>query len=184
MSRIGAKPIAIPESSKVEIKDHTIRVSGPKGTLIREIHPRIKVEIDEAKRAIVVRRLSDASTDKALHGLTRSLIAGMVKGVTEGYEKRIEVVGVGYNARIQGRDIVLQIGFTHPVKVTIPEGLQAETPGPTLIVIKGADKQLVGQFAANLRAIKPANPYTLKGIKYYDEVIRRKAGKTFVSGGG
>lgn len=197
MSRIGKKPISIPDGVKVSIteteipssfteavpkKGYRITVVGPKGTLERVIPPPIKVRIDKETKRIFLECHYETSQDKALHGLMRSLVNNMTIGVSQGYEKRLEIIGVGYNAKLQGQELILQVGFTHPIKIIIPQGITVNLPNPNLIIVTGVDKQLVGEFAAKIRAIRPADPYTLKGIKYSDEIIRRKAGKTFVSG--
>lgn len=183
MSRIGKIPIDLPAGVKVVQQGGELHFDGPQGKLSRRIHPEITVELDEKERKLHVKRPTDSRRHKMLHGTMRSLLAGCVQGVTKKFRRVLEVSGVGYNARIEGRTrLVIQLGLTHPVELKIPEGLQVECPSPVQIVVQGADKQLVGQFAANIRAKKPPDPYKVKGIKYADEVIRRKAGKTFVSG--
>lgn len=184
MSRIGKKPIPIPDNVKVSINNHRLFAEGPKGKLTQEFHPSMTVEYDEKKRLIYVKRLSDDKQQKALHGLTRSLIANVISGVISGFSKKLEINGVGYSVKVQGRDVVLQLGFSHPVNLKIPEGLEAEEvskTNPGRLTIKGTNKQLVGQFAAFIRDIRPAEPYKGKGIKYEGEVIRRKAGKAFAA---
>jgi large subunit ribosomal protein L6 len=182
MSRLGRKPIAIPDGVKVNIQDRVVQVEGPKGKAALRLTPAVDVAVDAARKRVVVSRHGDLREDRMMHGTTRSHIAGMMLGVSHPYEKRLEIVGVGYNAKMQGKDLLIQIGFTHPVLVQIPEGLTVSCPSPTQIAVNGVDKHQVGQFAAEIRAIRPPEPYNLKGIKYLDEVIRRKAGKTFVSG--
>lgn len=182
MSRIGKQPVVVPEGVKVTITDHTICVEGPKGQLTWTHHPDMRLVYEEADRCIVVRRPSDAKFHKALHGLTRSLIANMVAGVTTGFEKRLEIQGIGYNARVDGGHLVLQVGFCHPVILDPPEGIEVGVPAATQIVIRGADKQKVGQFAAEVRRVRPPEPYKGKGIRYEGEYVRRKVGKAFVSG--
>jgi large subunit ribosomal protein L6 len=182
MSRLGRKPVAIPDGVKVAVQDRLVKVEGPKGKAAWPFHPAITVTVDAAKKQVTVTRSDDLREHRALHGLTRSTIAGMVAGVVTPYVKRLEIVGVGYNAKMQGKDLILLLGFSHPVKVPVPEGLTVTCPGPTLIEVTGCDKHQVGQFAANVRFLRPPEPYNLKGIKYADEVVRRKAGKTFVSG--
>jgi large subunit ribosomal protein L6 len=182
MSRIGKKPIDIPEGVKVQKVDKRVDVEGPLGKLSQQIVGDIDVEINLAQKKIFVRCNSDHKRDRALWGLTRTLIANMIEGVTKGYEKILEISGVGYNAKIQGKQIVMQLGFSHPVIVDIPEGLTVSCPNPVTISIKGIDKQAVGNFAAFVRSKKVVEPYNLKGIKYRGEVVKRKAGKTFVSG--
>lgn len=182
MSRIGKKAIKIPDGVQITLSDHKICVTGPKGTIEKPIIPPAKVQIDENNKQIRVECSYQTKQDKAVHGLVRSLVNNMIIGVTKGYQKRLEIIGVGYNAKLQENDLIIQIGFTHPVKISYPKSLSLTTPNPNLIIIEGVDKELVGQFAVTIRTIKPSNPYTLKGIKYADEIIRRKAGKTFVSG--
>ncbi|MBI1849705.1 MAG: 50S ribosomal protein L6 [Planctomycetes bacterium] len=182
MSRIGKRPVDIPGGVKVAVAGQTVSVQGPNGNLSQEVHRAIKVKVDGGANKIVVERSSDTKQDKALHGLTRALIANMVVGVTAGYEKKLDIIGVGYNAKLQGKELRLQVGFANPVIMPIPEGIKADLPNPTNIVLKSADKQLIGQFAAEIRRVRPPEPYNSKGIKYTDEVVRRKAGKTFVSG--
>lgn len=174
MSRIGRKPIDIPANTKVEIKDSTITVKGPKGQLCRRIHPRMKVHLDNQ---IKVSRPSDSEQDRSLHGLTRNLIFNMVKGVNEGFGKELEIRGVGFRAQIQGQVLNLQLGFSHPIIFTIPEDITVEVPKPTQIIVKGIDKEKVGESAAKIRAFYRPEPYKGKGIRYKDEYVRHKAGK-------
>ena len=182
MSRVGRKPVALPDKVEVKLDTGGVRVKGPLGELVQGIPDGVSLEV--ADNEIRVARASDAKHHRALHGLMRSLVQNMVQGVSAGYEKKLKIVGVGYNARVQGTDLTMQIGFAHPVIMPIPEGLSLETPSATDIVIKGVDKQLVGQFAANIRRVRPPEPYNGKGIRYEDEHVRRKAGKAFVGGGG
>ena len=178
MSRIGKLPIAIPAGVEVTIDGSTVTVKGPKGELSRTVHSNITVEKDGD--TIVVTRPNDNKQNRSLHGLTRSLIANMVQGVHEGYSKDLEINGIGYRAQMQGKDLVMNIGYSHPVTMTAPEGIEIEVLSPTSpakLRISGADKQKVGQFAANVREKRPPEPYKGKGIKYADEVIRRKEGK-------
>ena len=182
MSRIGKKPVPVPGGVKVAVTGQTIDVEGPKGKLQWSAHPDMKIEYDPSANELRVARPSDVGEHRALHGLTRSLIANMVRGVSEGFEKKLEIVGVGYNARVQGSDLVLNVGYSHPVTLSPPEGVAVEAPAPTQIVIRGADKQRVGQFAAEVRKVRKPEPYKGKGIRYEDEQIRRKAGKSFSSG--
>ncbi|MCR4403418.1 MAG: 50S ribosomal protein L6 [Firmicutes bacterium] len=175
MSRIGKMPIPVPKGVEVEISGNTVVVKGPKGKLQRDVSRDVKVSLQGDK--IVVERPSDDKQHRALHGLTRTLVANMVKGVTEGYEKSLVIAGTGYKAAKQGRKLVLSMGFSHPVEVEPVEGLEIEVPLPTKIVVKGIDKELVGQTAANIRAVRPPEPYKGKGIMYEGEHIRRKAGK-------
>lgn len=175
MSRIGRQPVKIPPGVEVAIEGSTVRVKGPKGELVQSFHPDMKIE--RVDGAIVVRRPSDEKHHKALHGLTRALIANMVVGVTQGYEKALELRGVGYRAAKQGRALVLTVGFSHPVTVEPLPGVEIDVPAPNRIVVRGLDKQAVGEVAARIRKVKPAEPYLGKGIAYEGERIRRKAGK-------
>lgn len=173
MSRIGIKPIAVPAGVEVNINGKDISVKGPKGNLAITLMDTVDVEFKDS--ILTVTRASDA--DKAAHGLTRSLIANMVTGVTEGFEKKLEINGVGYRAAKQGNKLNLTVGYSHPVEVFDTEDVKIEVPDQSTIIIKGADKQLVGQMAADIRKIRPPEPYKGKGIKYADEHIRRKEGK-------
>ena len=175
MSRIGRNPIAIPAGVEVKVDGSTVTVKGPKGTLTKTVHSNMKVELDGA--VVKVTRPDDSNLNKSLHGLTRTLIANMVEGVEKGYTKELEVNGVGYRVSVQGKDLVLNIGFSHQVIMPAPEGITVEAPSPNKIVISGPDKQMVGQFAAEVREKRPPEPYKGKGIKYADEHIRRKEGK-------
>lgn len=176
MSRIGKKIIAVPNGVKVEVKGRHVAVQGPKGKLDLEIHPRVKVSVDQSQ--VKVERPTNIRTDRALHGLTRSLIQNMVVGVTEGYKKELEIEGVGYKAQVKGKALSLWLGFTHPIEYQIPEGVQMVCPAPTKVVITGLDKQKVGQAAADIRGFRKPEPYKGKGIRYVGEQIRRKQGKT------
>ena len=175
MSRIGKLPIAIPKGVTVSLEDHTIRVKGPKGELTRKIAPAMAVAVEG--ETIKVTRPSDEQQHKALHGLTRTLLANMVEGVTKGYQKQLEISGVGYKAEVRPFGLQLALGFSHPVQYRAPAGIKLTTPQPTQIIIDGADKEVVGQVAAELRNPRPPEPYKGKGIKYAGEQIRRKAGK-------
>lgn len=175
MSRIGRQPIAVPAGVDVKIDGSTVTVKGPKGTLTRTVHNNMHVEM--ADGAIVVIRPDDSNLNKSLHGLTRTLLHNMVVGVTEGFKKELEVNGVGYRVAKQGKDLVMNIGFSHQVTMPEPEGITIEVPAPNKIIISGADKQKVGQFAAEVREKRPPEPYKGKGIKYAEEHIRRKEGK-------
>ena len=175
MSRIGRNPIAVPAGVEVKVDGSTVTVKGPKGTLTKTVHSNMKVELDGA--VVKVTRPDDSNLNKSLHGLTRTLIANMVEGVEKGYSKELEVNGVGYRVSVQGKDLVLNIGFSHQVIMPAPEGITVEAPSPNKIVISGPDKQMVGQFAAEVREKRPPEPYKGKGIKYVDEHIRRKEGK-------
>ena len=177
MSRIGRKPIAIPAGVEVSVDAaNVVTVKGPKGTLSQKINPIISVEINGAE--VIVTRPNDDKEARSLHGLSRTLINNMVVGVTEGYKKELEVNGVGYRVQKQGDTLVMNLGYSHQVFVKEIPGITIEAPGPNQIIISGADKQLVGQFAAEVREKRPPEPYKGKGIKYTDEVIRRKEGKT------
>lgn len=175
MSRIGNKPIAIPAGVSVTVDGSTVSVKGAKGELTRDVHSNMTVAVEDNN--IVVTRPDDTKTNKALHGLTRSLIANMVIGVSEGYKKELEVNGVGYRASVEGTTLVLNIGYSHQVKMSAPEGVKVEVPSANKIIVSGPDKQMVGQFAAEIRMKRPPEPYKGKGIKYVDEFIRRKEGK-------
>lgn len=176
MSRIGNQPIAIPSGVDITLDGHTLTVKGPKGTLSHKLPESMQVEIaaDEVK----VARPSDDKEHKSLHGLTRSLINNMVIGVTEGYSKTLEIVGVGYRAAMKGKNLNLTLGFSHPVVMEPPAGIEFETPEPTKIIVKGADKEVVGQVAAEIRDWRKPEPYKGKGVRYEGEHVRRKAGKT------
>ena len=177
MSRIGKMPIAIPAGVTVEIAENNkVTVKGPKGTLERVLPSEMDIKMEGSE--IVVSRPNDLKKMKSLHGLTRTLINKMVIGVTEGYEKKLEVNGVGYRAQKQGKKLVLSLGYSHPVEMEDPEGLETVLDGQNIIVVKGIDKEKVGQYAAEIRAKRAPEPYKGKGIKYADEVIRRKVGKT------
>ena len=176
MSRIGRMPIAIPAGVTVTLDGNVITVKGAKETLTREIHPNMHVAVENNE--IIVTRPNDDKQNRALHGLTRSLIHNMVVGVTEGFKKELEVNGVGYRVAKQGKDLVMNLGFSHQVTMSEIPGITIEVPGPNKIIISGPDKQKVGQFAAEVREKRPPEPYKGKGIKYADEHIRRKEGKT------
>ncbi|GAG52029.1 unnamed protein product [marine sediment metagenome] len=171
----------MPAGVTVSIKGSLVSVKGNLGSLDYDVPEPLTVEMKDAQ--VVVAAPSDAKEHRAIHGLARSLIANAVKGVREGFEKQLEIVGVGYNAKAEGRKITLRIGFCHPVVVSIPEGVEVETPEPTKIVLKGCDKQVVGETAAKIRKIRPPEPYKGKGIRYVGEHVRRKAGKSFVAVG-
>ena len=185
MSRIGKQPVKIPNDVKVSIAGNTVNIEGPKGKLSQVFHPDIVVEYKQQGNQILVKRPSDDKYHKALHGLTRSLIANMISGVAKGYSKNLEIVGLGYNAKVQGKDLVLLLGYTHPMHLEIPKGIKVDVTNPTnpaKLTVSGPDKQMVGQFSAVIRGKKPPEPYKGMGIKYADEVIRRKAGKALSSG--
>ena len=175
MSRIGKQPIEIPGGVSVEVAGDTVKVNGPGGKLEQKINTDMKVTVADGE--VKVERPSDEREHRALHGLTRSLIANMVEGVTKGYQKNLEIQGVGYRAALQGKDLELQLGFSHPVPFPAPEGIEFEVPAPNRISIKGIDKQLVGETAARIRRIRKPEPYKGKGIRYEGEYVRKKAGK-------
>jgi large subunit ribosomal protein L6 len=175
MSRIGKKPIGIDSKTKVKVEKGIAYVQGPKGSLESPVPKGITVELNENE--IQVKRSSDEKKFRSLHGLTRALINNMVVGVTEGFEKELEIVGVGYRAQVQGGKLSLQIGKSHPVEYPVPKGISIETPKPTVIVVKGIDRQFVGEVAAEIRAYYPPEPYKGKGIRYKGEYVRKKAGK-------
>ncbi|HEX5928892.1 MAG TPA: 50S ribosomal protein L6 [Solirubrobacterales bacterium] len=175
MSRIGRKPVQVPEAVTVEIAPGNIAVKGPKGEL-SQTYPQ-DMTVEEADGAVTVSRPTDRGEHRALHGLTRSLIANMVEGVTEGFEKRLEIQGVGYRAALKGKKLELALGFSHPVAIDAPEGIEFEVPQPTEVIVRGIDKQLVGQVAADIRKRRPPEPYKGKGIRYKDEQVLRKVGK-------
>jgi large subunit ribosomal protein L6 len=175
MSRIGKQPVEIPSGVEVNVDGTRVTVKGPRGTLEQTFHREIRIVKDDG--AVRVERPDDESFHRALHGLTRSLIANMVEGVTSGYEKRLEIVGVGYRAALRGQDLELAVGFSHPVPFPRPEGIEFEVPAPTRIVVRGIDKQQVGEVAANIRKIRKPEPYKGKGIRFEGEYVRKKAGK-------
>src|SRR5690349_7000094 len=175
MSRIGRKPIELPEAVSVEIAPGRVTVKGPKGELDQEFSTEMKVE--QGDSTVTIERPTDRGEHRALHGLTRSLIANMVEGVTNGFEKKLEIQGVGYRAQLKGKKLELALGYSHPVTVEPPEGIEFEVPQPTDITVRGIDKQLVGQVAADIRKRRPPEPYKGKGIRYSDEHVMRKVGK-------
>ncbi len=184
MSRIGKLPIEVPGGVEVSIEAGSIRVKGPKGELSMPLRAEVSVSFDGEKRLIMCERKTDQKTDRAMHGLTRALLANMVEGVTKQFQKKLQINGLGYTCQVTGNILSLQVGFTNQVDLTIPEGVEVTCPTNRSMVVTGMDKQKVGQFAAEIRRIRPPEPYNLKGIKFEDEVIKKKAGKTFVSGGG
>ena len=181
MSRVGQAPIPIPDGVSISVTEGKIHVNGPRGELHRSIPEEISVDTNEGE--ILVTRLKETREARALHGLIRSLIANMVQGVTQGYERALEIHGVGYRVAKQGNDLEFAVGFSHPVKKAAPAGIEYDVPTPTRIVVKGIDKELVGQIAAEIRAIKKPEPYKAKGIRYEGEYIRRKAGKAAKAAG-
>lgn len=176
MSRIGKQPVVIPDKVKVELDGVAMTVTGPKGALSRKLHPAINIEVGESE--ITVTRPTDSKTHRALHGLTRQLIFNMVEGVSNGFSKTLEVIGVGYRAELAGKMLKLALGFSHPVMVKPPEGITFELPESGKIKVSGIDKELVGQVAAKVRSFRPPEPYKGKGVRYVGEYVRRKAGKT------
>jgi large subunit ribosomal protein L6 len=179
MSRVGKAPIELPAGVEVTVDDDVVSVKGPKGDLSETLDPRISTSVDDG--VVTLTRVDDERETRALHGLSRALVNNMVIGVTEGYQKELTAVGVGYRAALKGKTLELQVGFSHPVLVEAPDGIEFEVPEPTKIFVRGIDKQLVGQVAANVRAARPPEPYKGKGIRYVDEHVRRKAGKAGVA---
>jgi len=175
MSRIGKKPIPLPSGVEVDIKPGVVTVKGPKGELVQQISTEMKVETADGE--ITVARPTDRGPHRALHGLTRSLIANQIEGVTNGFEKRLDIQGVGYRAVAKGKGLELALGYSHPVSIEATEGIEFEVPQPTEVIVRGIDKQKVGQVAANIRESRPPEPYKGKGIRYRDEHVARKAGK-------
>ncbi len=176
MSRIGKMPIEVPSGVEVRIEGTTVTVKGPKGELTETFHEDMKISMQDG--SIVVERPSDERDHRSLHGLTRSLLANMVTGVSEGFSKTLEIVGVGYRAMLKGKDLEMQLGFSHPVLVKAEEGITFEVPSADKVIVHGIDKQRVGQVAAEIRAWRPPEPYKGKGVRYKDEHVRRKVGKT------
>jgi len=183
MSRIGKQPIAIPAGVKVKVADGQVFVEGPKGKLALAYHRIMKVVVDEGAKQVKVNRPNDERLSRALHGLTRTLVNNMVEGVTKGYEKKLKIEGIGYAAKLDKKSVVLTVGFANQIKLDPPDGVTAEVPDPNTIIVRGADNQKVGQFAAEVRSSRPPEPYQGKGIRYEKEVVRRKEGKSFTSGG-
>ena len=183
MSRIGKQPVVYPSGVKVQVADGRVRVEGPKGKLEIAYHPNMKVAHDEKAKSVNVTRPDDERLNRSLHGLTRSLIANMVEGVTKGFEKRLKIEGIGYQARMEKKALVLTVGYANAIELTPPDGVTVTLPDPTTIVVTGADKQKVGQFAAEVRAARKPEPYKGKGVRYENEQVRRKEGKSFASGG-
>ncbi len=175
MSRIGRAPVEVPGGVNTEISPRTVKVTGPKGELTVPVGRGVEVKQDDGN--LIVERISDSPEHRAMHGLTRSLIQNAVTGVTDGFTRTLNIAGVGYRAALQGQDINLQVGYSHPVSVTPREGIEFEVPQPTVIIVRGIDKQRVGQTAAEIRKVRPPEPYKGKGIRYSDETIRRKVGK-------
>ena len=175
MSRIGRAPITLPAGVEIDIGPGRVGVKGPRGTLEQAVPHEMTVSVDDG--VVTVTRPTDRGPHRSLHGLTRTLVANMVEGVTNGYEKRLEIQGVGYRAALKGSSIELLLGFSHPVVVEAPEGIEFEVPAPTQVIVRGIDKQSVGQVAADIRRLRPPEPYKGKGIRYAGEIVRRKVGK-------
>ena len=175
MSRIGQLPISVPSTVQVSVSDATVEVQGPKGKLALQVHPAIRVGVEDGK--VVCARSTNQKSHRALHGLTRALLANMIRGVTEGFRKKLELVGVGYRAQLQGQVLTLSLGYTNPVVYVLPPDVGATVEQQTVITVSGIDKQRVGAVAAKIRSFRPPEPYRGKGVKYADERIRRKAGK-------
>lgn len=180
MSRLGKKPVVIPKEVKVSFSEHSVCVEGPKGKASRVLSGRVDVEIKDNQ--LFVKRLADAKSDRAMHGLNRALILNMIKGVQEGYVKELEIQGVGFRAQVQGNNLNMQLGFSHPVNFVIPEGIKIETPKQTQIVVRGIDKEKVGEVASEIRAIYPPEPYKGKGVRYLGEYVKKKQGKAQAAG--
>jgi large subunit ribosomal protein L6 len=176
MSRIGKAPIELPQGVEVKVEGDVVRVKGPKGELEQKLRPEAEIRIEDGQ--LLVTRKADTKQHRAYHGLTRALLANMVEGVSTGFRKGLEIVGVGYRAEKRGEELVLNVGYSHEVRYPQPQGITLSTPAPTQIVVEGIDKQRVGQVAAELRAVRPPEPYKGKGIRYQGEQVRRKAGKT------
>jgi large subunit ribosomal protein L6 len=179
VSRVGKKPIPIAKGVSIQKENGTIKVKGPKGELSVDVRPEISVEVGAEE--VVIKRPSDSKKHRELHGLYRALLNNMMTGVTAGYERRLEIVGVGYKAELKGKKLLLQLGYSHPIVFALPPEVTVQIPQPTALVVSGIDKQLVGQVAAKIRSFRPVEPYKGKGIKYEGEYVRRKAGKTAAS---
>lgn len=178
MSRVGKKSIKVPPGIDIHIDQNTVTVTKGNKSLEQMVHPAIHVEYDSGERLLQVQRSTNNKLHRSLHGLYRTLISNMVVGLTEGFSKRLEIVGVGYRAELKGRHLYMNLGYTHPILFKLPDGIEIVVENPTNLVVKGVDKQLVGQVAAKIRSFRPPEPYKGKGIKYHDEYVRRKAGKT------
>ncbi|HOI54054.1 MAG TPA: 50S ribosomal protein L6 [Phycisphaerae bacterium] len=184
MSRSGKKPVAVPDGVEVSVAGRKVTIKGKLGTLAYEHRPEVTVAYDAAAKQIVVTRKGDERQTRAYHGMTRALLANMVEGVTKGYERGLEIVGRGYEAKLQGKKLLLTVGYADTREFQIPDHLKVEVPTPTVVVVKGCDKQAVGELAAEIRATRKPEPYLGKGIRYRGEVVRRKAGKAFAGTGG
>lgn len=182
MSKIGNQPIFIPTGVEVKNEASTLTVKGPKGELSLVLRPEIKAHLNQEKKEIRVTRTNEAKLAKSLHGLSRTLIANMLIGVTEGFQKKLKVMGTGYRAALEGKELVLSVGFSHPLRVQPKEGVEFAVKGSNEIIIKGIDKQLVGEVAAQVRQLKPPDVYKGKGIRYFNELVRKKAGKAVKTG--
>lgn len=176
MSRVGKKPIEIPTGVTITLNNNTVIVKGPKGELTRTFNPDMEIKVEE--NVVTIARPSDVKEHRALHGTTRAVIANMVEGVSKGFERNLELIGVGYRAQKQGNKLVLNVGYSHPVEIEPETGLEIEVPANTKVIVKGTDKERVGALAANIRGVRPPEPYKGKGIRYEGEVVRRKEGKT------
>jgi large subunit ribosomal protein L6 len=181
MSRVGKAPIEIPSGVTVNVSGKAVTVKGPKGELKGQVPENVEVAAEGS--TVTVTRTSESNAVRSIHGTTRALVSNMVVGVSEGFAKHLDIIGVGYSAEVKGRNLVLKLGYSHPVEYEAPEGIEIEVPEPTRIVVRGIDRQLVGQSAADIRAFRPPEPYKGKGIRYHDEHVRRKAGKLAVSAG-
>jgi len=184
MSRLGKKPVAVPDGVEIAFADDVMRVKGPKGELTQDVKGGITVEVDAEKKEAWVHRGADTRQARAFHGLYRALLSNMVEGVTKGYTKELDIVGTGYRASVEGGVLVMQVGFSHPVRMEIPEGLLVQCPSQTQVTVSGIDKQKVGNFAAEARASHPPDPYHQKGIRFRGEYVRKLTGKTFGSTAG
>jgi large subunit ribosomal protein L6 len=173
--------VAVPEKVKVSLTGGTVTIEGPKGKISREFRPEVQIDYSDKDRLIKVGRKSDEAFARAYHGTTRAHLANMVRGVTDGFERVLSIVGVGYNAKVQGKKLVLQVGFSHPYEMVIPEGVTIDAAQPTRVIVRSIDRQKVGEFAAKIRKVRPPEPYKGKGIRYEDEHVIRKAGKAFGS---
>ena len=181
MSRIGKKPVTVPQKVKVSLSGGTVTIEGPKGKISRTFRPEVAVSYSQPDSVIRVERKGDEAFARAYHGTTRAHLANMIRGVSDGFERALSIVGVGYNAKVQGKKLTLSVGFSHPVDMEIPEGVTVEVPQATRILVKSVDKQKVGEFAARVRKVRPPEPYKGKGIRYEDERVVKKAGKAFGS---